>query len=222
MGCRVDPWIDPNTVPVRSAVLAPLVDWIRKNWLDGRPVRLLDYGCGDLLLARLLPSGCTVDGFDSSPAAREAARSASAGNRSAGHVHDDPGEIPEGAYDGVVLSSVLQYLSDAGAVGELIGDVSRWLRDDGALGAVATDVVVPGSSRLPDLLDLSVHLLRSHGPLRAASVLTRSARRSPRRLLSLDHAELLEMSLAAGLETQQLEENLSPLGSRSSYAFQVR
>jgi hypothetical protein len=215
----VDPWIDPNTVPVRSAVLAPLVAWIRQNWLDGRSVRLLDYGCGDLLLARLLPPGCTVDGFDTSPVAREAARRASAGHPWVGQVHDDPGEIPDGAYDGVVLSSVLQYLPDTDSVEVLLGDVAGWLRDDEALGAVATDVVVPGSSRLGDLRDLTVHLVRGHGPLRAASVLTRSAYRSPGGLLALDDSELRQRARTAGLVTRQLPNNLSPLRSRVSYAF---
>lgn len=213
----MDPWTDPRTLEVRAAVLAPLAGWIGREWGTG-PARLLDIGCGDLLLARLLP-GCRVDGFDISGQAREAARRTSASVERPGEVFERRGRIPEGAYDGVVMSSMLQYLPDHAAVHELVRDVARWLVPRGARGAVVTDVVTPDGTRVADALDMGRFLVRTVGPVRAPRLVLRSARRSPGRLLVVPERVVTEAATGAGLQARRCTQNLSPLAHRASYVL---
>jgi SAM-dependent methyltransferase len=204
-------------VPVRSAVLAPLAHWISEHWVDDGPLRLLDVGCGDLLLARLLPGSCRLDGYDTSGEARAAARRTLADlGRDRGTVHDVRDQVPTGSFDGVILSSMLQYLPDRAAVGDLLGDVARWLRPDG-FGVIATDVVDRGAGRLADGRDLLAFLVAQQGPVRGAVTAVRAARRSPRGLLALDDQDMAVQAARAGLTTRRLAANLSPLRHRASY-----
>ena len=61
-----DPWFDPSTEPVRRLHLAPLVEWIRAHWRDGRSPRVLDYGCGEppVLVMMLRERGFRAEGWD--------------------------------------------------------------------------------------------------------------------------------------------------------------
>jgi SAM-dependent methyltransferase len=216
---NVDPWIDPTTEAVRAIHLEPLVEWLTRRWLGPEPVRILDLGCGDMLLARLVPPGHVVDGYDPSPAARDAARAAGRRWDMSGAVFDDPDDVPLGVYDGVVISSVLQYLSDEDALTAMLQDVGRWLRPAGALGTVATDVPVPGERRLSDARDLAVGLTRRLGPLGATRELVRATRRSPGGLRSFAEADVETCALRAGMTAERLVTNLSPFRARATYHF---
>jgi SAM-dependent methyltransferase len=215
----LDTWIDPDTERVRALHLEPLVDWITARWLTGAPTRILDLGCGDMLLSRLLPGGHVVDGFDPSEAARDAARAAGERSGTPGRVFDERREVPEGAYDGVVISSVVQYLPDEFALEEMLVEVRSWLRPDAGAEVVATDVPLPGGGRLRDARDLLAYLARRLGPIGALGALARATRRSPGHLQAFSEAQVLERADRAGLRAATLDRNLSPFSARASYAF---
>lgn len=218
----MDTWIDPGTETVRAIHLDPLVGWLTSEWLGAGPVRLLDLGCGDMLISRLLPAGNEIDGYDPSEPARNAARVAGARAGASGCVFDHPTEIPVGVYDGVIISSVLQYLPDEQALTEMLRDAARWLRPMGSLGVVATDVPLPGGRRWSDAGDLSVELSRRLGPFAAMRELVRAARRSPGDLRSFAVAEVENCAALAGMGAVRLDRNLSPFRSRASYLFRSR
>lgn len=205
---------------VRSTVLAPLAAWIERTWCAperrARPApRLLDIGCGDLLLATLLPS-CRIDGVDTAPSARAAARRTTTELPLPGVVHDDAADVPDGIYDAVVMSSVVQYLADHDEVADMVAAAARWLRPDG-LGVVMTDVPVPGAGRLPDAVDLCRLAVGAVGPWRAPALVVRSARRSPGDLLAVPDRVVAAAAMANGLGWHRLSANLSPLRSRATH-----
>lgn len=205
---------------MRALHLEPLATWITQHWhRPGRVPRLLDFGCGDLLLADLLGMECVVDGFDINPAAVLAARRAR--RPKVGTVMERRSDIPFGAYDGVVLSSMVQYLDGPEALGELLAAVASWLAPDRPLGVVMTDVVTPGGSRGRDAFDLAVDLTRHLGVAGAARQVVRTARRSPGRLLRLDDAEVAGAAEGAGLVARRLPMNLSPFTRRASYELRL-
>ncbi len=217
-----DPWLDPGTAPIRERLLVPLRDWLVGRF-DGcgtaaRPVRLLDFGCGDLLLARMLPPGFVVDGYDLAPEARIAAEATAAplpGSEVFGALDD----IPEAAYDGVVAASVLQYLPSTDALGELLHRASGWLRPGPRACVVATDVVTGRRALAADVRDLSAELVGEAGLVVGLRALVRSARRSPRSLLSVEPGHLPQISAALGLDAVELAENLSPLRRRTTWVL---
>ena len=210
-----DPWFDPSTEPVRRLHLAPLVEWIRAHWRDGRSPRVLDYGCGDLLLAAMLGPDFVVDGFDIDPAARRAAARRVAGGQGAS-VLDDRDMIPPGAYDGVVLSSVVQYLGGPVELEELLGRLSGALAP-AARGVLVTDVVVTGAGRVHDAVDLFREVTSAFGPVAAVRQVLGSARRSPGRLWAPEPAELVAACRSAGLVCHRLPANLSSFRRRATY-----
>lgn len=216
---RPGPWTDPGTRRARSHVLGPLAAWLVSNWPVDRTGRVLDLGCGDLLLADLLPATWRLDGYDPAPAARTAARRSLERSGRPGQVHDLASELPEGAYDGVVVSSVVQYLADIDALGRLVADVARLLRTDGSWGAVVTDVVAPGGRRWKDASDLVRHLVPRVGARATLAGLARSARWHPGPLLQVPDREMESRARAAGLAPRRLPENLSPLSGRTSWVL---
>lgn len=215
----MDPWIDPSTETVRAIHLAPLVEWIDSRWLGDGGIRILDLGCGDMLLARLLPPGHVVDGYDPDEPARAAARSGGRRAATPGSVFDDSAEIPLGAYDAVVISSVLQYLPGDRALTEMLGGVARWLRPGESLGAVATDVPLPRGGRLGDARDLSKSLVPHLGLFGTLRAVAGAARRSPGGLHDFGESDVAACADRAGMAAVRLERNLSPFRSRASYLF---
>lgn len=215
---------------MRSLHLQPLVDWLSQGWLSeggvphrgtsGRSLRILDFGCGDLLLARMLPAatgtmtGIGIDGFDLSAPTRDAARAATNST-----VFDTIGEIPTQAYDIVVAHSVLQYLDDLGDLADWMTLVTTWLAP-GAAGAVMTDLPVRNSRRRSDAWDLIRHVTAATGPITATRQLLTSSRRSPGRLLTVDGNEVAGLAESAGLRARRLDHNLTPFRGRASYTLE--
>lgn len=216
----IDPWIDPATRPLRSVVLAPLVDWIASNWAGDEPIRLLDFGCGDSLVASLLGRRAFVDGFDISPIAGRAARVAlSADVDSESRVFEHIDDIPAASYHGIVVSSVFQYFASIDEVASFMRRADQWLLP-AAAGVVVTDVVTPGVGRAADAYDL-VSFLVAQGGFREGLQLTfRTARRSRGRVLTLGANDLAVQGRRAGFRVRCLEQNLSPFRRRQSYVFE--
>ena len=215
-----DPWISERTVAARSVVSASLAGWVAAEWGDGAR-RLLDFGCGDMLLARLLPSGFTVDGYDVSDEARRAARaSLLAADNYRSRVYDRTEDVPDGAYDGIVAHSVVQYLPSTEAFGDLLVQLRGWLRPD-PLGVLVTDAVPAEWSRAQDAWDLTRALVCGVGLRATASALAGSALRSPSRLLRLDEAEVRHQAALAGMSVRRLDRNLSPISRRATFVFET-
>ena len=209
-----DPWIDPDNEPLRRRHLEPLVEWIRAEWDSGGRTRLLDYGCGDLLLASMLGPGFAVDGYDPSDAARRAARRRAARGDGIA-VHDRPEQIPTSSYDGVVLSSVVQYLEGPDELRQLLQRLAPVLVP-GAHGVLATDLPVPGGRRVVDGWDVWRDLSAGFGPVPATREVLRSARRSPGRLWTPDPQDIDAACRAAGFDAVRLAENLSTFTQRAT------
>jgi 2-polyprenyl-3-methyl-5-hydroxy-6-metoxy-1,4-benzoquinol methylase len=97
------------------------------NWLD--------LGCGSGVLSRLLSDlGANVVGVDGSP--RMIQNAIAESDRYEGRIRyvliNDIGSLPfsEGSYDGVLCSSVIEYLDDPGSA---LKEISRVLNSDGIL-----------------------------------------------------------------------------------------
>lgn len=95
--------------------------------------RILDFGCGPGRIARLVAErGFRVEGVDPSPAMIALASAQPRGGAEVRFdvLETDGSALPTGAYDGVVCSSVLEYVPDAAA---LLGHFHRALVPRGAL-----------------------------------------------------------------------------------------
>jgi SAM-dependent methyltransferase len=209
---------------VRAVCLRPLASWLETSWLAEPGRRLLDVGCGDMLLSRLLPPGTHVDGYDQAEAARQAARRAMVDGSGDTDtvIYDRLEDVPTGGYDGIVMSSVLQYLPTGAAVTALLERFADLLRPTRSLGVVATDVPSDGRNRMVDLWDLLRFSTGSAGIWRGGTITVRTVLRSPGDLLVLRGAEAVACAEAAGFSLRVLEGNLSPLRRRRSFVFERR
>jgi 2-polyprenyl-3-methyl-5-hydroxy-6-metoxy-1,4-benzoquinol methylase len=113
---------------------------VLKECLDGQEIRgssWLDAGCGTGTLSRILAErGCYVTGVDAAPAMVEKAKSLAAKSELSRlltfHQVDDVAhmEFRDNSFDGILCSSVLEYLADPGAC---LLELVRVLRPGGML-----------------------------------------------------------------------------------------
>lgn len=217
-GGPLPPHLDPATAPLRRRYLTELAAWLEAHRDPGRTNRLLDLGCGDLVLAALLDGWATVDGHDPDPRAWPAARAAVGGLALGGELFERLDDVPAGAYDGVVIGSVVQYLPTADAVADLLASATRFLRADAAIGVVATDARAEGSSPLADLRDLLAATVARGGwvgGVHAALAGLRSGREAPRYRVTTEG--LVQASATRGVAVVRLPRNLGVFGRRASY-----
>lgn len=194
-----------------------LGDWLAEHRPDAPTGRLLDFGCGDLLIARQLDGIWLVDGYDESADARESARATAATLRDPGRIYDQLEEVPRHAYDAVVVNSLFQYIAEP-AVPRLFQEAAFALRTDASVGIIITDVVADGSSRAADLRDLLHHLGQLIGPwatIPAAFQGIRSGYPSKRQRHRDD--ALAEVAQRCGLELERLPHNLSVFSRRVTF-----
>jgi SAM-dependent methyltransferase len=117
-------------------------DWDHNAWyhrvllrrIPAGAQRVLDVGCGAGTLARRLATVVPhVDGVDRSPEMLAEARRRAPANVDLHLADVMSADLPDGAYDAVVSSSVLHHLPLADALPRMAG----WLRPGGVLAAVA-------------------------------------------------------------------------------------
>jgi hypothetical protein len=150
-------WADFNDRNVRSAAhtrawVTPLLDHLVAARLVDAESTVLDYGCGAFDLGVGLAGRCArVDGFDVHPGAR-----ALAGRRAAtlpaATIHQHVGDIPDGRYDLVVASSVIQYL-DEPALDALLARCAAWMTTTARSRLLLADVLPPDYAPYRDALD---------------------------------------------------------------------
>jgi SAM-dependent methyltransferase len=180
---------------------------------------VLDYGCGDALMAPSLASrGLLMQLYDRSSAVRERLRNGS-GAVAGVRVLDDAklaSQTP-GSLDMVLINSVVQYLSEAEFDG-LLRDVGQLLRPGGRL--LLSDVIEPGTPMHRDILSLLALAVRHGFVMRAIFGLAATFFSPYRRLrktlgLSCYSCEAVLAKLAAaGLSARRLPHNVGPSAHR--------
>lgn len=212
--------LDPATTDLRARYLSELLSFIELRWGVDEPRRVLDVGCGDLLLARLLPRSWTVDGYDPAAEARAAAARTLRELGASGTVIADPSTLARNRYDLIVVHSVAQYLAGPSELAELLAPLTGALADDPTAGIVLSDLPDHARHRWTDPVDLLGFAARSGRPVHAVASVARlgTGRRGP--LLVAPPATVRRAATDVGLRCERLERNLSPLRSRSSYLLE--
>lgn len=208
------------TAEFRVGFFRKLVDWLAARRLDSPTGRLLDFGCGDLLLGRETDGLWVVDGYDEWADARNAARMQILNLREPGVVYDRTSCIPRGSYDAVVLNSLFQYVPDLIEAERLLRGIVPLLTDTASIGIVITDAVSDGSSSLFDLADMACYAIGRSG-LVEGLVRTAKGTRSGRPSKRFRHSQA-DLSLVAkrlGLDMARLPENLSVFTRRATFVL---
>ena len=157
---------------------------------SGRPLRVLDLGCGDgQVAAELARAGARVSGTDPAPAALERARAAHPELDLQPPLSDGRLPFPDSAFELVVCLHVLQHVADTQL---LLSEVRRVLVPGGLLA-----VAVPWHGRLKSALIALRSFERHHDPLEP--VLRFYSPRSLRGLLEQLGFEQVELTARGGL-----------------------
>ena len=151
-------------------------------------------------------SGLAVDGFDINGEALAKARSL---YPDCGNLYDEPGSIPDGAYDAIVLNSVLQYFSGPGEVGSLLANCRRWLKPGGQL--ILTDLIPTGYLAPLDALWSLAYATR-HGCFKAMirHLYAAATNGSAVQLYKIDFPELERIARLAAFNVTRERTNWTP------------
>lgn len=177
------------------------------------PATVLDFGCGEALMApELAKAGWTVLLYDTAPKRqRQLAQRFGAIERIT--VLDDAAfaALPAGSCDAVLAISVIQYI-ERPALSEVVARLGRLLRPSGRL--LLADVIPPHSGLLQDVWSLLAFAVRHRFLLAALGWLLhayRSDYRSLRGRLGLttwEAADLAGVLVEAGLRAEELPVNI--------------
>lgn len=189
---------------------------------DRRPLRLLDYGCGDALAAPgLAEAGIEVMLYDRSPAVQ--ARLAQRFAQTPGiRCLDDAayGAMASGSVDVFLVVSVVQYLDET-ALGALFAEARRRLAPDGLF--ILADVIEPGTSILADVR-ANLGFAAANGFFWAALVSLARSLAGPYRALRQRHglamhaaADMLARFAKAGFAAQVAPRNIGPTPHRRTF-----
>lgn len=219
-------WARPNKIYVNDRHLAAhcraVADALLSAIGEARGLRVLDFGCGDALDApRVAAKGAKLDLFDGSPAVRE---------RLAARFADMPGiavlddaalaRMPDGEFDLIFLSSVLQYV-DPDEIDGFLATQARLLAPGGRL--VVADIIPPGIGVLHDTVSLLRFAAREGFFFAAffglvAIFFSGYLRlRQTAKLATYDEAAILGKLAAAGFNAKRLPRNLGEHPWRRSY-----
>ncbi len=184
--------------------------------------RLLDWGCGDALMAeRIAARAGTLYLYDAVEAVRERLRGRLGGDARV-RVLDEAGlaALEDGGVDKILVISVLQYLDEA-QLEHALRDWHRLLAPGGTL--LVADVIEPNTPVLTDVAS-QLRFARANGFLAAALVgLVRMALsdygrvRKQAGFSTHRPAEFLARLSRAGFEARHLDRNVGPSAHRHSF-----
>ncbi len=212
-----------KTADYRSDFARKLVEWLSSRRDDAVHGRLLDFGCADLLLARNLDGTWLVDGYDEWDSARAAGRATLAGLREPGVVYDAMDDVTAGAYDGVVVNSVFQYVPDAAAAQDMFALIAPVLAHDAPIGIVITDAVSEGRNQAVDLRDAIRYAVAKRGLIGGVAGTWETIQSGkPAKRHFIAQAELEVAAEAEGLVLVRHAENLSTFTRRATFILKHR
>lgn len=192
--------------------------------LPPAPFTLLDYGCGEALMApALVGLGARVILYDK--ARSRQARLRMRYSALDGFAVPDDLEPVAGLCDVVLLISVTQYLPKA-EFPDLLRQLRRTLRPGGRL--VLGDVLTPKNNALRDVAALLAFAWREGFVVEAVRGLLRTVasnyhrRRKVLGLSTYDEAEMLPLLTEAGFDAVPLERNIGHARHRRSYLAVAR
>lgn len=219
-------WARPNKIYVNDRHLAAhcrvVADALLSTIGEARDLRVLDFGCGDALDAARVSARCAnLALFDASPIVRE---------RLVARFTDMPGitvlgdaeleAMPDGGFDLIFLSSVLQYV-DPDEIDGFLARQARRLAPGGRL--VVVDVIPPGVGVVHDTASLLSFAAREGFFFAASAGLVAIffsgylRLRQTAKLSTYDEDVILVKLSAAGLEAKRLPRNLGEHPWRRSY-----
>ncbi|MEO5337791.1 MAG: class I SAM-dependent methyltransferase [Magnetospirillum sp. WYHS-4] len=182
------------------------------------PFKLLDYGCGDALMApRLASLGADVFLFDGAAAVRDRLRARYADSQGIRLLDDLAPDV--GPFDAILLVSVVQYL-DRKATPTLFRNLRQAVAPDGFL--LVADIVPPGTAVFRDAWSLLRFGLANGFLADAAIGLMRTLFSPYRRLrgqLGLTTYRIEEMTALlaeSGWRAEPLARNIGPSAHRRS------
>lgn len=147
----VDFWDGDNSIYVNRAHLDAHYRRLLSELtplLPAAPFTLLDFGCGEALMAtELAAKGGTIALYDAAPSKRDQLRTRYGDHPGIG-VLDDIASQPDHSCDLVIMISVAQYIERAVLPG-VLAPLKRVLKPGGRL--IIADIIPPGGSLLSDV-----------------------------------------------------------------------
>lgn len=199
-----------------------LFDALAKLLPNGKTFSILDYGCGDALMAPgIVAAGGELWLYDAAREVRRRLGERYAGQRSM-TVVDEAGlaALPDGSFDIILVVSVIQYLSPEQLEAMLVL-FRRLLKADGSL--IVADVLQPGGNPVADARSL-LSFAHANGFLGAAlwglvkTLLSDYSRlRSQVGLAAFTPRDFIDRLARSGWKAVQLERNISPSPHRNSF-----
>lgn len=183
---------------------------------------VLDFGCGEALSAgRIAARIGHLALSDGSERVRRQLIQRYAGTRNIEVLASaDAGRLEAGAYDLVVVNSVLQYVDEAAAA-SLLRSLARTLRPGGRI--LIGDILPPGLSPLTDARELITFAAREGFLLAALAGLARTAVsdyakvRARVGLTRYAPEDLLRLAAASGLVAERLDRNIGHNSHRLAF-----
>lgn len=183
---------------------------------------LLDFGCGDALMApRLAEKGARVFLYDRVKSVQERLV-ARYSHSSAIKVLDDAAfaQLPEASFDRIIIISVIQYMDDA-SLQEWLARLGRLLKPQGEL--IVADVIAPGTSAIVDASALLSFAWKNGFFVAAFFSLLRTFFADYRRIRTrtglsfYTEAAILERFARAGLKAARHTPNIGPTPHRMTF-----
>lgn len=183
---------------------------------------LLDFGCGDALMApRLAEKGARVFLYDRVKSVQDRLAARYGSNAALRVLNDEAfASLPEGSFDRIVIISVIQYMDDA-SLRQWLAKLGRLLKPTGEL--IVADVIAPGTSAIADASALLSFAWKNGFFVAAFLSLFRTFFADYRRIRAqtglsfYTEADMLERFAQAGLKAARHYPNIGPTPHRMTF-----